>query len=75
MGERGSHAAENSMSTLPNKTVSAEAKVVYSHAFGQGPHGGPGMGLFFVEITPEDQDDIRQYVTAEVIKGIGPGWT
>lgn len=61
--------------TLPNRTVSAEAKVVYSHTFGQGPHGAPGMGLFFVQITPEDQDYIRKYVNAEVMKGIDPGWT
>ena len=61
--------------SLPGKTVSAEAKVVYSHSFGQGPHGGPGMGLYFVEITPEDQNLIRTYVNAEVTKGIGPGWT
>jgi CheY-like chemotaxis protein len=61
--------------TLPGKTVSAEAKVVYSHSFNQGPHGGPGMGLHFVEITPEDQDLIRLFVRAEVTKGIGPGWT
>jgi len=61
--------------TLPTRTVSAEAKVVYSHTDGQGPYGGPGMGLFFVQITPEDQDYIRNYVNAEVMKGIDPGWT
>jgi len=61
--------------TLPAKTVSAEAKVVYSHTLGQGPHGGPGMGLYFVEITPEDQEVIRKYINAQVIKGIDPGWT
>ncbi len=61
--------------TLPSKTVSAEARVVYSHTFGQGPHGSPGMGLYFVEITPEDQDVIRKYVNAQVVKGIDPGWT
>jgi len=60
--------------TLPNRTVSAVAKVVYSHTI-EGPHGGPGMGLFFVQITPEDQDFIRKYVNAEVMKGIDPGWT
>jgi CheY-like chemotaxis protein/Tfp pilus assembly protein PilZ len=61
--------------TLPSKTVSAEAKVVYCHALGQGPHGTPGMGLYFVEITPEDQEVIRKYINAQVVKGIDPGWT
>jgi CheY-like chemotaxis protein len=61
--------------TLPTKTVSAEAKVVYSHTFGQGPHGGPGMGLYFIEITPEDQEVIRKYINAQVVKGIDHGWT
>jgi two-component system, OmpR family, alkaline phosphatase synthesis response regulator PhoP len=60
---------------LPKRTVSADAKVVYCHTLGQGPHGSPGMGLYFVEITPEDQDYIRNYVNAEVMKGIDPGWT
>ncbi len=61
--------------TLPGKTVSAEAKVVHSHTLGQGPHGTPGMGLYFVEITAEDQEVIRKYINAQVVKGIDPGWT
>jgi len=59
--------------TLSGHTVSAEAKVVYSNTFGQGAHGEPGMGLFFVDIALRDQDLIREYITAEVTKGIAPG--
>jgi len=59
--------------TLPGQTVSADAKVVYSNMFGQGAHGEPGMGLFFVDISEKDQDHIRQYISSEVTKGIAPG--
>ena len=59
--------------TLPGHTVSAEATVVYSHPFGQGPYGEPGMGLFFMEIAPRDRELIQQFIDGEITKGIGPG--
>ncbi len=59
--------------TLNGNNITAEAKVVYSHHFGEGPFGVPGMGLYFTEITQEAQDALQQYVNEEVTKGLAPG--
>jgi CheY-like chemotaxis protein len=55
---------------LKDRTIFLEAIVLRSHGYGEGPFGEPGMGLRFVEITPEDKACIRQFITEEVTKGI-----
>jgi CheY-like chemotaxis protein len=58
--------------TLNDRTISAQAMVVYSHAEGQGPFNEPGMGLYFEDISPEDQDRLQQYIDGEITKGLTP---
>lgn len=53
-------------------SVSAEALVLYSHTFGEGPFKEPGMGLQFTQITPQAQGAIRQYIKDEITRGIKP---
>ena len=56
---------------LDNRLISAEAKVIYSHADGEGPFGVSGMGLYFMDITQQDQELLQQYINEEVMKGKG----
>jgi len=58
--------------TLDNQTISAEAKVVYSHGQGEGPFGEAGMGLYFVKIDALGEELLRKYINEEVTKGITP---
>jgi len=55
---------------INNRTVSAEATVLYRHAYGEGPFKEPGMGLKFISIAPKDQDVIRQFIREEVTRGV-----
>ena len=55
---------------INNRTVSAEATVLYRHAYGEGPFKEPGMGLKFINIAPKDQDFIRQFIREEVTRGV-----
>jgi CheY-like chemotaxis protein len=55
---------------INNRTVSAEATVLYQHAYGEGPFKEPGMGLKFISIAPKDQDFIRQFIREEVTRGV-----
>jgi CheY-like chemotaxis protein len=57
---------------LKGRFVSAQAEVLYSHAFGEGPFSEPGMALKFVQITPQDQEQLRQFIRDEVTRGIKP---
>ncbi len=55
---------------INNRTVSAEATVLYRHTYGEGPFKEPGMGLKFISIAPKDQDFIRQFIKEEVTRGV-----
>ena len=55
---------------INNRTVSAEATVLYRHAYGEGPFKEPGMGLKFISIAPKDQDFIRQFIREEVTRDV-----
>ena len=57
---------------LRGQSVSAQAEVLYSHTFGEGPFGEPGMALKFVQITPQDQEQVRLFIRSEVTRGIRP---
>ncbi len=57
---------------ISDNSVSAEALVLYSHTFGEGPFKEPGMGLQFTRITPQAQGVIRQYIKDEITRGIKP---
>lgn len=50
---------------LKGRTISADAVVLYSHRFGEGPFGEPGMGLKFARIAPQDQEYIRLFIRNE----------
>lgn len=56
--------------TVNDRPVSAEAVVLYSHRFGEGPFGDAGMGLKFLRIRPVDQEEIRRFVRSEITQGI-----
>ena len=58
--------------TLNDRTIPALATVIYSHAEGEGPFGEPGMGLYFEDISPQDQDCLQRYIDGEVTKGLKP---
>lgn len=51
---------------LEGRTIAAEAVVLYSHRFGEGPFGEPGMGLKFARITPHDQEFLRSYIHSTI---------
>lgn len=57
---------------INGRVVFADAAVLHSHRFGEGPLGEPGMGLTFIRIAPEDQEFIRQFIREEVSRGILP---
>jgi CheY-like chemotaxis protein len=58
---------------IKNRTVSAEATVLYRHSYGEGPFKEPGMGLKFISIAPNDQDFIRRFIRGEVTRGVIQG--
>ncbi len=58
--------------SLNDQIVSAVAVVLYSHKFGEGPFGEPGMGLQFVQITPQDQERVRLFIRDVITRGIKP---
>lgn len=50
---------------LKGRTISADAVVLYSHRFGEGPFGETGMGLKFARIAPQDQEYLRLFIRNE----------
>ena len=50
---------------LEGRTIAAEAVVIYSHRFSEGPFGEPGMGIKFARIAPRDQEFLRLYIDNE----------
>ncbi len=57
---------------LNGRNISAGVAVIYLCQAGRGPWQEPGMGLVFVRISPEDRERIRQFIRAEVTRGIKP---
>jgi CheY-like chemotaxis protein len=57
---------------VKDRTISLEAVVLHSHGFGEGAFGGPGMGIRFTRIAPEDKELLRQFIREEVTKGLRP---
>jgi CheY-like chemotaxis protein len=55
---------------VKGRAISLEAMVQHNHGFGEGIFGGPGMGMRFTRIMPEDKEHIRQFIEEEVTKGI-----
>ncbi len=51
---------------MKGRTVSVEARVIYSSRTNTGPHQEPGMGLEFVKISPQDQLIVRQFLRDEI---------
>jgi CheY-like chemotaxis protein len=55
-----------------DRTVDLEAEVLYIISFEEGPFCEPGMGMKFVNITPEDSALIRFFINEQVGAGIMP---
>jgi two-component system cell cycle response regulator DivK len=55
---------------LNGRTIAADAVVLYSHRFGEGPFGEPGMGIKFARIAPHDQEHLRSYIHSQVSGGV-----
>ncbi len=56
--------------TLQNSIITAVARVIYCHKFGEGPFGEPGMGVQFLQVSPEDQACLDAYILEQVQNGI-----
>jgi len=62
-----------------DRTVSLQAEVLYIVSFEEGPFCEPGMGMKFVNITPEDSALIKFFIYEQLGEGImlhepGQGW-
>jgi CheY-like chemotaxis protein len=57
---------------LGEGTVKVTAQVLYVVSFEEGPFSEPGMGMKFVDISPEDSAMIRFFIYEEVGAGIIP---
>ncbi|HTG02266.1 MAG TPA: response regulator [Nitrospirota bacterium] len=55
---------------IKNRTISVEGAVLHSHTPGEQSYKGPGMGLKFTRISPQDRDFIRSYIREEVNRDI-----
>ncbi len=55
---------------VAGKMISADAQVLYAHRQGNQTNFRPGMGLQFVRISDQDQEQIRLFIREEVRKGI-----
>ncbi len=54
---------------IKDRTISAEGSVLYSYT-SVGRHREPGIGLKFVNITPQDQEFIRRFIREEVTRDV-----
>ena len=55
---------------VAGKILSAEAVVIYTHEFGNKSYFEPGMGLQFIRISDQDQEEIRLFIREAVRKAI-----
>ncbi len=51
---------------IKDRTISATAAVLHSHSPADGKRHEPGMGLKFINISPQDQDFIRKFIRDKV---------
>jgi CheY-like chemotaxis protein len=59
---------------IRDRTIKAEAVVLYSHGFNEYPLKEMGMGMSFVKISSEDRALIRSFIKDEIEKGIEKRW-
>ena len=57
---------------INGRVISAEATVLYSHRYGDGPFAEPGMGLKFLQMAPEDYTFIREFIRETVMREVAP---
>jgi CheY-like chemotaxis protein len=55
---------------VAGKILSADSVVIYAHKPGNKEHCEPGMGLQFLRISDQDQEQIRSFIREEFRKGI-----
>jgi DNA-binding response OmpR family regulator len=55
---------------VAGKAISADARVIYAHRPGNQTNFKPGMGMQFVRISDQDQEQIRLFIREEVKRGI-----
>jgi CheY-like chemotaxis protein len=58
---------------LSGQKIPVEGAVLYQYQAGRGPYLEPGMGVGFVQISPKDQERIRNFIMSEVTRGIVSG--
>jgi len=58
--------------TLGTRLIRAEAVVLYTYGFGEGPNREPGMGMKFMNLGREDKAAIQEYVRDQVKPDIVP---
>jgi hypothetical protein len=54
------------------KPVRTDAVVLYTYGFGEGPRKEPGMGMKFMNISPDDRKVIQDFIRAQVQPAIAP---
>jgi len=59
---------------IRDRTIKAEAVVLYSHGFDDYPLKELGMGMSFVKISSEDRSLIRSFIKDEIEKGLEKRW-
>jgi hypothetical protein len=57
---------------INGRVIPAEATVLYSHRYGDGPFAEPGMGLKFLRMAPEDHEFIREFIREDVMRVASP---
>jgi CheY-like chemotaxis protein len=55
---------------IKNRTISVEGAVLHSHTAGERLYKGPGMGLKFTRIAPQDREFIKHFISEEVTRDI-----
>lgn len=55
---------------INGRVIPAEATVLYCHRYGDGPFEEPGMGLKFLNMAPEDNTFIREFIRDDVMKEV-----
>jgi CheY-like chemotaxis protein len=56
-----------------DRQIQLEAKVIYQSRYGAGTFRGPGMGMMFVNIKPEDQTYLRSFIQRQLQAGMCEG--
>lgn len=67
------HARLSLQLDLDGRIIPTEAEVLYNCREGEGPYQEAGVGLKFNRIEPKDQEFLRKFIKAEVMRGITSG--